>query len=50
MVWKSNTNNFPLSFQSLKGSSRISGVILYLDFLDEQNKYVAWPLLPDTLG
>lgn len=37
-LWKITTITFPLSFQSLKGRCLISGVVLYLDNLDEQNK------------
>jgi len=43
--WKITTIIFPLSFQSLKGSCLISGVILYLENLDEQNKRNVWRIL-----
>jgi hypothetical protein len=43
--WKITTIIFPLSFQSLKGRCLISGVILYLENLDEQNKRNVWRIL-----
>ena len=42
MICKITTITLPLSFQSLKESCLISGVILYLNYLDEQNKRNVW--------